>query len=158
MQWHERSGECHEHILVLTERLETVNAIAEVAARNHTPVFVMTGATSPSKRSQAISAHQRQGGLLVASGVADAGLNLQYCSALVEVRTPWTAERASQRLGRIRRPGSRHTKVEHVSIVPDTLDEQRREERRVARATMAERLLSASPTPEQHWQRRRASA
>lgn len=52
---------------------------------------VLTGVTTPLQRTRSLTSHREHGGVLIASEVGGTGLNLQYCSQLFEVGTPWEA-------------------------------------------------------------------
>ncbi len=56
--------------------------------------------------------------LLVATDLLSEGMNLQEASVAVHVDLPWNPARLEQRVGRIRRLGSRHRTVTVYSIAP----------------------------------------
>jgi superfamily II DNA or RNA helicase len=56
--------------------------------------------------------------LLVASDVLSEGISLRRAGVLVHLDLPWTMARLEQRVGRLRRLGSRHTRIEIYSIGP----------------------------------------
>jgi len=83
--------------------------------------------------------------VLVATDLASEGLNLQDAIRVVHYDLPWTAARLAQRVGRIDRLGSPHSRVETVSFLPPLP---------VARALrLEERLLRKS-----RWGRRAGAA
>jgi hypothetical protein len=56
--------------------------------------------------------------LLIATDVLSEGLNLQGASVLVHLDLPWTVVRLEQRLGRLRRMGAPHDRVNVYAIGP----------------------------------------
>lgn len=56
--------------------------------------------------------------LLVASDVLSEGISLRRAGVLVHLDLPWTMARLEQRVGRLRRLGSKHSRIEVCSIGP----------------------------------------
>lgn len=56
--------------------------------------------------------------LLIASDVLSEGISLRRAGVLVHLDLPWTIARLEQRVGRLRRLGSKHTRIEIYSIGP----------------------------------------
>jgi superfamily II DNA or RNA helicase len=56
--------------------------------------------------------------LLIATDVVSEGVNLQSAAVVIHLDLPWTAARLEQRLGRIRRLGSRHRLVHEYALGP----------------------------------------
>ncbi|MBK6489105.1 MAG: DEAD/DEAH box helicase [Gemmatimonadetes bacterium] len=56
--------------------------------------------------------------VLVASDVASEGIDLQRAAVVVHLDLPWTVARLEQRMGRVRRIGSCHAKVEAHFVAP----------------------------------------
>ena len=71
-----------------------------------------TAGTSAESCEQLVSRWRERGGILVADGSAEDGLNLQQADAVVHCRLPWSPNRLEQRLGRVDR---------HVGIAPRSL-------------------------------------
>ncbi len=91
--------------------------------------------------------------LLIATDVLSEGLNLQEASVVVHLDLPWNPARLDQRVGRVRRLGSRHESVTVYCISPPAsaerllrIEERLREKLRVAQRTIgvAGRIL---PSP-----------
>jgi helicase-like protein len=55
---------------------------------------------------------------LVATDLLSEGVNLQRASVLIHLDLPWTAARVEQRIGRLARLGSRHSRVVSYSVSP----------------------------------------
>lgn len=56
--------------------------------------------------------------LLVTTDLLSEGVNLQEASIVIHLDLPWTASRLEQRIGRLARMGSRHTRVVSYSVNP----------------------------------------
>ena len=68
---------------------------------------------------------QQHGGILVADGSAEDGLNLQDADAIVHARLPWSPNRLEQRIGRVDRYGEdsgREAARQYVVTSPDGED------------------------------------
>jgi superfamily II DNA or RNA helicase len=103
-------------------------------------------------RSTGVSAAERID-LLIATDLLSEGLNLQEASVVVHLDLPWNPARLEQRVGRVRRIGSRHATVTVYSLLPPAaaegllrIEARLREKLRVAQRTIgvAGRIL---PSP-----------
>lgn len=95
--------------------------------------------------------------LLIATDVLSEGLNLHEASVVVHLDHPWNPARLDQRVGRVRRLGSRHSVVTIYSIAPPAsaerllrVSERLREKLRVAQRTIgvAGHIMPALAVPE----------
>jgi superfamily II DNA or RNA helicase len=81
--------------------------------------------------------------LLITTDVLSEGLNLQEASVVVHLDYPWNPARLDQRVGRVRRLGSRHDLVTVYAIAPPAsgerllrIDDRLREKLRIAQRTV----------------------
>jgi superfamily II DNA/RNA helicase len=81
--------------------------------------------------------------LLITTDVLSEGLNLQEASVVVHLDYPWNPARLDQRIGRVRRLGSRHHVVTVYALAPPApaerllrIDERLRDKLRVAQRTI----------------------
>jgi len=81
--------------------------------------------------------------LLIATDVLSEGLNLHEASVVVHLDYPWNPARLDQRVGRVRRLGSRHDVVTVYALAPPAagerllrIDERLRDKLRVAQRTI----------------------
>jgi superfamily II DNA or RNA helicase len=81
--------------------------------------------------------------LLIATDVLSEGLNLHEASVVVHLDYPWNPARLDQRVGRVRRMGSRHAAVTVYALAPPAsaerllrIDERLRDKLRVAQRTI----------------------
>jgi superfamily II DNA or RNA helicase len=81
--------------------------------------------------------------LLITTDVLSEGLNLQEASVVVHLDYPWNPARLDQRVGRVRRLGSRHDVVTVYALAPPAsaelllrIDERLRDKLRVAQRTI----------------------
>ncbi|KAF0158961.1 MAG: SNF2-like protein [Syntrophaceae bacterium] len=89
-----------------------------------------TGASSGSRaidiRAALIDSFKNQASIFIATEAGAEGLNLQFCSAIVNFDLPWNPQRIEQRIGRCHRYGQKHDVV-----VINFLNERNEADRRV---------------------------
>lgn len=85
-----------------------------------------TGSRQVDLRAAIIDRFRGQASILIATEAGAEGLNLQFCSALVNFDLPWNPQRIEQRIGRCHRYGQKHDVV-----VINFLNERNEADRRV---------------------------
>jgi len=96
--------------------------------------------------------------ILVTTDVAAEGLDLQAASRVIHYDLPWTAIRAEQRTGRVRRLGSRHAGIEERWLLPPrTLARRLGVEGILASKRGLPTLLGVGDSAATHWRRRQAA-
>jgi hypothetical protein len=85
-----------------------------------------TGSRQIDLRSAIIERFQSQASILIATEAGAEGLNLQFCSAVINFDLPWNPQRIEQRIGRCHRYGQKHDVV-----VINFLNERNAADRRV---------------------------
>lgn len=120
--------------LVFTHSAETAGA-AFAALRDQRATALLTGrgawiASGPLSKGEVLAAFAPGGSgrpgtaagapldVLVATDVVSEGVDLQRAATIVHLDLPWTAARLEQRIGRVRRVGSRHATVTVHYIAP----------------------------------------
>lgn len=68
---------------------------------------VITGIPSADRRKALVDYFRDQGTIMIATEAAAEGINLQFCSMLVNYDLPWNPQRVEQRIGRAHRFGQR---------------------------------------------------
>ena len=68
---------------------------------------VITGIPAADRRKALVDFFRDQGKIMVATEAAAEGINLQFCSMLVNYDLPWNPQRVEQRIGRIHRFGQK---------------------------------------------------
>jgi superfamily II DNA or RNA helicase len=122
---------CHyaETVEMLRRRLASRGGIATLTAKGariasgRVPRSVVLGQFTPDDGRRAVDASQRID-LLIATDLLSEGLNLQEASVVVHLDLPWNPARLDQRVGRVRRFGSRHRGVTVYSFAPPTSAER----------------------------------
>ena len=71
----------------------------------------ITGAVSADKRAALIDCFKHQAQIMIATEAAAEGVNLQFCSLLINYDLPWNPQRVEQRIGRCHRYGQKHDVV-----------------------------------------------
>ncbi len=71
----------------------------------------MTGSRTADMRSALVDYFREQGRILIATEAGAEGINLQFCSLVVNYDLPWNPQRIEQRIGRCHRYGQQHDVV-----------------------------------------------
>jgi adenine-specific DNA-methyltransferase len=71
----------------------------------------VTGSKSADMRSALVDYFQGQGRIMIATEAGAEGINLQFCSLVVNYDLPWNPQRIEQRIGRCHRYGQKHDVV-----------------------------------------------
>ena len=77
-------------------------------------------------RAAIVDAFERDAAVLIATEAGSEGLNLQFCSLVVNYDLPWNPQRVEQRIGRCHRYGQKHD-----GVVVNFLDDANAADRRV---------------------------
>lgn len=72
---------------------------------------VITGVTSADRRKALVDYFRDEGKIMVATEAASEGINLQFCSMVVNYDLPWNPQRVEQRIGRAHRFGQKYNVV-----------------------------------------------
>lgn len=83
---------------------------AEWLAR-HKDTDRITGARSADMRAALVEYFRDQGQIMIATEAGAEGINLQFCSLVVNYDLPWNPQRIEQRIGRCHRYGQQHDVV-----------------------------------------------
>ncbi|WP_404791220.1 SNF2-related protein [Altericista sp. CCNU0014] len=86
----------------------------------------ITGSKTADMRSALVDYFQKQGTIMIATEAASEGINLQFCSLIVNYDLPWNPQRIEQRIGRCHRYGQKHDVV-----VVNFLNQENAADRRV---------------------------
>jgi len=68
---------------------------------------LVTGISSADRRKALVDYFRDEGKIMIATEAAAEGINLQFCSMLVNYDLPWNPQRVEQRIGRIHRYGQK---------------------------------------------------
>jgi len=71
----------------------------------------ITGSRTADMRSALVDYFREQGSIMIATEAAAEGINLQFCSLVVNYDLPWNPQRIEQRIGRCHRYGQKHDVV-----------------------------------------------
>lgn len=72
---------------------------------------LITGIAAVDRRKALVDFFRNEGTIMIATEAAAEGINLQFCSMLVNYDLPWNPQRVEQRIGRIHRFGQKHNVV-----------------------------------------------
>lgn len=72
---------------------------------------VITGILAADRRKALVDYFRDEGTIMIATEAASEGINLQFCSMVVNYDLPWNPQRVEQRIGRAHRFGQKHNVV-----------------------------------------------
>jgi adenine-specific DNA-methyltransferase len=79
--------------------------------QRHAGTDRVTGSKSADMRSALVDYFREQGQIMIATEAGAEGINLQFCSLVVNYDLPWNPQRIEQRIGRCHRYGQKHDVV-----------------------------------------------
>jgi len=79
--------------------------------RRHEGTDRVTGSRTADMRSALVDYFREQGRIMIATEAGAEGINLQFCSLVVNYDLPWNPQRVEQRIGRCHRYGQEHDVV-----------------------------------------------
>ncbi|HEX9527684.1 MAG TPA: DEAD/DEAH box helicase [Streptosporangiaceae bacterium] len=97
-----------EKVLVFTAFRQTQEALARELRAHEIPFAVYHGSLARADKENAIGAFRDDVPVLLSTGSAGEGRNLQFCHVMVNVDLPWNPMQIEQRLGRLHRVGQDH--------------------------------------------------
>jgi adenine-specific DNA-methyltransferase len=86
-------------------------AIYSVWLEKHAGSDKVTGSKSADMRSALVDYFREEGRIMIATEAGAEGINLQFCSLVVNYDLPWNPQRIEQRIGRCHRYGQKHDVV-----------------------------------------------
>lgn len=86
-------------------------AIYEAWAERHAGSDLLSGSKSADTKAAIVEEFRDRATLLIATESAAEGVNLQFCSLVVNYDLPWNPQRIEQRIGRCHRYGQKHDVV-----------------------------------------------
>lgn len=123
----ERSGYAGELVLFNgTNNGDLAKSIYEEWLKKHAGTDRISGAKSADKRAALVDYFRNKATIMIATEAAAEGINLQFCSLLVNYDLPWNPQRIEQRIGRCHRYGQRFDVV-----VINFLNERNAAEKRI---------------------------
>ncbi len=93
----------------------------------------LPGHVQPTMRSAIVDYFKDQGQIMIATEAGAEGINLQFCSLVVNYDLPWNPQRIEQRIGRCHRYGQKHDVV-----VVNFLNQKNEADQHVFRAALRE--------------------
>jgi adenine-specific DNA-methyltransferase len=90
---------------------ERSKAIYAAWYEKHKGTDKITGSSSADMRSALVDYFRTEGMIMIATEAGAEGINLQFCSLVVNYDLPWNPQRIEQRIGRCHRYGQKHDVV-----------------------------------------------
>jgi SNF2 family DNA or RNA helicase len=111
-------------LLIFTEFRDTVNYLVEKLQGWGYRTITIHGQMNMDARIEAEHAFKEDAQILVATEAAGEGINLQFCSLMINYDIPWNPNRLEQRMGRIHRYGQQYEVHIWNMITRDTREGQ----------------------------------
>lgn len=86
-------------------------AIYDVYLKKHKGTEILTGSATADKRAAIVDHFKEKATIMVATEAAAEGINLQFCSLVINFDLPWNPQRIEQRIGRCHRYGQKYDVV-----------------------------------------------
>ncbi|MCP2014388.1 superfamily II DNA or RNA helicase [Deinococcus sp. HSC-46F16] len=109
-----------EKLLVFTEHKDTLNFLVGVLHKQGYAVTHIDGSMGLEERVGREHEFRDSAQVMVATEAAGEGINLQFCSVMVNYDLPWNPTRLEQRMGRIHRYGQKYEVNIHNLIAEGT--------------------------------------
>jgi len=116
----------------------------ELFMRQHAGTDKITGSKPIDVRSALIEEFQTRGEILLATEAAAEGVNLQFCSLVVNYDLPWNPQRIEQRIGRCHRYGQKYDVVVVNFISQGNIADRRVQELLQQKFSLFDGLFGAS--------------
>jgi len=132
--------------VIFTESLATQAYIVKHLQKTFQPRDIETLNGSTRNRGDVIYAFERWAKILVSTEVGGEGLNLQFCSMVINFDMPWNPQRIEQRIGRVHRYGQKHDVAVVNFLCRDNYADQRLYELLSHKLKLFEGVFGASDT------------
>lgn len=109
-----------EKLLIFTESRETLDYLAEKLKNWGYSVVTLHGGMQLDGRIRAEHEFRERAQVMVSTEAGGEGINLQFCSLMVNYDIPWNPNRLEQRMGRIHRYGQRKEVHIYNLVAADT--------------------------------------
>ena len=108
----ERSGYAGRTVLFNgTNSGEQATAVYEGWLQRHAGTDRVTGSRTADTRAALVEHFQNEAQVMIATEAGAEGINLQFCSLVINYDLPWNPQRIEQRIGRCHRYGQKHDVV-----------------------------------------------
>lgn len=87
------------------------NDIYKAWQERHQGTDMVSGSKTADKRAAIVEYFRNQASIMIATEAAAEGINLQFCSLILNYDLPWNPQRIEQRIGRCHRYGQKHDVV-----------------------------------------------
>ncbi len=118
----ERLKETGEKLLVFTESVKTMEYLATKLSSWGFSVTTLHGGMNLQERIRAEHEFRDRTQVMVSTEAGGEGINLQFCSLMVNYDIPWSFTRLEQRMGRIHRYGQRKEVHIYNLVTEDTIE------------------------------------
>lgn len=81
--------------------------IYDIYLKKHKGTEILTGSSTADKRAAIVDHFKEKATIMVATEAAAEGINLQFCSLVINFDLPWNPQRIEQRIGRCHRYGQK---------------------------------------------------
>ncbi len=116
----EHIQQTREKLLVFTESRETLEYLAEKLKNWGYSVVTLHGGMNLDERIRAEHVFRESAQIMISTEAGGEGINLQFCSLMVNYDIPWNPNRLEQRMGRVHRYGQQKEVHIYNLVAADT--------------------------------------
>jgi hypothetical protein len=106
-----KSLKAPQKAVIFTESRRTQAYLAELLGKTKYTFVQYHGGLTPKKQEETLTAFRKDVQIMIATESAAEGMNLQFCSMVINYDLPWNPQRIEQRIGRCHRYGQKHDVV-----------------------------------------------
>lgn len=116
-----------QKIIIFTEFVATQLYLAELLRKQGHSVTILNGSMNMDERNAALKEFREETSIFISTDAGGEGLNLQFCSIIINYDLPWNPMKIEQRCGRVDRIGQNQDVHIYNFIIEDTIENRVRE-------------------------------
>ena len=116
-----------QKIIIFTVFVATQLYLAELLRKQGHSVTILNGSMNMDERNAALKEFREETSIFISTDAGGEGLNLQFCSIIINYDLPWNPMKIEQRCGRVDRIGQNQDVHIYNFIIEDTIENRVRE-------------------------------
>lgn len=116
-----------QKVIIFTEFVATQLYLAELLRKQGHSVTILNGSMNMDERNAALKEFREETSIFISTDAGGEGLNLQFCSIIINYDLPWNPMKIEQRCGRVDRIGQTQDVHIYNFIIEDTIENRVRE-------------------------------
>lgn len=117
----------NQKVIIFTEFVATQLYLAELLRKQGHSVTILNGSMNMDERNAALKEFREETSIFISTDAGGEGLNLQFCSIIINYDLPWNPMKIEQRCGRVDRIGQNQDVHIYNFIIEDTIENRVRE-------------------------------